>query len=114
MSSRKGRDRWEWVWNKHDQETSPHEVGVYSRSGRKHDGVSLAGVPGWTMVVVVVECYFFLIIIIVGEGQARPVRLASAGCSFSMKIELPLRKKHQRPNSVVVVVPRLCVPGHTN
>ena len=64
-------------------------MGVYSRSGRKHDGVSLAGVPGWKMVVV--ECYFFLIIIIVVEGQARPVRLASAGCSFSMKIELPLR-----------------------
>ena len=51
VSSRKGRDRWEWVWNKYDQETSPHKVGVYSRSGRKHDGVSLAVVPGWKMVV---------------------------------------------------------------
>ena len=29
-------------------------MGVYSHSCRKHDGVSLAGVPGWKMVVVVV------------------------------------------------------------
>ena len=91
-------------------------MGVYSCSGKKHDGVSLAGVPVWrvVVVVVVVECYFFLIIIIVGEGQARPVRLASAGCSFSMKIELPLRKKHHPPNAALVVGPRPYVPGHTN
>ena len=44
---------------------------------------------------------FFLNNIIVGEGQARPVRLVSTGWSFSMKIELPLRKKHEVPDAVV-------------
>ena len=56
------------------------------------------------MIVVVVECYYFLINIIVGEAQARRSRPVSTGYSFSLKMELPLRKNHEPPNAVVVVV----------
>ena len=77
-------------------------MGEYSHRCGKHDGVILAGVPV-CRVVVVVECCCFLIIIIVAEGPPRPVRLVSTGCSFSMKIELPLRNKHELPDLVVVV-----------
>ena len=55
--------------------------------------------------IVVVECYFFLINIIVGEAQARRSRPVSTGYSFSLKMELPLRKNHDRPNSALVVAP---------
>ena len=58
------------------------------------------------VVVVVVECYFFLINIIVGEAHPRRSRPVSTGYSFSLKIELPLRKNHEPPNGVVVVALR--------